>query len=190
MNRDRTRALQQLEFRDPRPFLVRLRELERQVAESRLSPTAKTLRTHALKSWKELREGALFCYGMGQRIGQKVYMARSEAQDYDFVASWVVEGVRRLSPVQLKEVVPPALNSAASVQDRFNALSKYVDSEDLTVAIYLNRPVHFDPSRSVVPPLKIAALWVFGAISPDKTKWGLWGNFLEEPQGTASDCPT
>jgi len=41
-----------------------------------------------------------------------------------------------------------------------NALWKYVDSEDLTVAIYLNRRAHFDPAKLVVPPLKIAALWV------------------------------
>ena len=102
----------------------------------------------------------------------------------------MVEGVQHLAPVQLKEVVPPELNNTATVQQRVNALTKYVDSEDLTVAIYLNRPVHFDPERLVVPPLKIAALWVFGAISPDKEKWGLWGNFLEVPQGTAFDYPT
>jgi hypothetical protein len=92
--------------------------------------------------------------------------------------------------VQLKEVVPHDVNVAASVQERVNALSKYVDSEDLTVAIYLNQRVHFDPAKLVIPPLKIAALWVFGAISPDKEQWALWGNFLETRQGTRFEYPT
>ena len=190
MSRVRARGLQHLEFRDPRPFLVRLREIEPKLANSGLSPKAKALRTNELRWSKELREGALFCYGMAQRIGQTVFLAPSEAQDYDFVASWVVGETQHLAPVQLKEVVPEELNAKASVQERVNALSKYVDSEDLTVAIYLNQSVHFDPAKLVVPRLKIAALWVFGAISPDKEKWALWGNFLEEPQGTQFAYPT
>jgi hypothetical protein len=190
MSRDRARAFQQLEFRDPRPFLVQLRAIAARVAGSDLSPKAKALRTNALKWSKELREGAIFCYGMAQRIGQTVYLAPSEAQDYDFVASWVVEDTQHLAPVQLKEVVPQQVKAGASVQERVNALTKYVDSEDLTVAIYLNQRVHFDPAHLVVPQLNIAALWVFGAISPDKEKWGLWGNFLETPEGTTFEYPT
>ena len=117
-------------------------------------------------------------------------IARPGRRRYDFVASWVVGETQHLAPVQLKEVVPEELNAKASVQERVNALSKYVGSEDLTVAIYLNQSVHFDPAKLVVPRLKIAALWVFGAISPDKEKWALWGNFLEEPQGTQFAYPT
>jgi hypothetical protein len=190
MSSDRARAFQHLEFRDPRPFLVRLREVEPQVANSDLPPKVKALRTNALKWSKELREGALFCYGMAQRIGQTVRLAPFEAQDYDFVASWIVGDTQHLAPVQLKEVVPQDLNSTASVQERVNGLAKYVDSEDLTVVIYLNQRVHFHPAQLVVPPLKIAALWVFGAISPDKEQWGLWGNFLETPEGTRFEYPT
>ena len=190
MSRDRARAFQHLEFRDPRPFLVRLRGVEPQVANSDLPPKVKALRTNALKWSKELREGALFCYGMAQRIGQTVYLAPSEEQDYDFVASWIAGDTQHLAPVQLKEVVPQDLNSTASVQERVNALAKYVDSEDLTVVIYLNQRGHFHPAQLVVPPLKIAALWVFGAISPDKEQWGLWGNFLETPEGTRFEYPT
>jgi len=190
MSSDRARAFQHLKFRDPRPFLVRLREVETQVANSDLPRRVKTLRTNALKWSKELRKGAIFCYGMAQRIGQTVYLAPSEAQDYDFVASWIVGDTQHLAPVQLKEVVPHDINSTASVQERVSALAKYVDSEDLTVAIYLNQRGHFHPAQLVVPPLKIAALWVFGAISSDKEQWGLWGNFLETPQGTRFEYPT
>jgi hypothetical protein len=190
MSRARARGLQHLKFQDPRPFLVRLREIEPQIASSDLPQRVKSLRTNRLKWSKELRAAALFCYGMAQRIGQTVYLSPTEAQDYDFVASWVVEGTQHLAPVQLKEVVPEALNPTATIQGTVDALSKYVDSEDLTVAIHLNRREHFDPAKLRVPSLKIAALWIFSAISPDQEKWGLWGNFLEAAEGTRFEYPT
>jgi len=190
MGQDRTRALQRLEYRDPKPFLVRLRELEPRVVTSKLPKKVKNLRTNPLRWSRELREGALFCFGMSQRIGQTVFLSPSEAQDHDFVASWVVGNTQHLAPVQLKEVVPHDLNLTASVQGIINALAKYTDSADLTVAIHLNQRAHFDPSKLVVPSLKIAALWVFGAISVDQTQWGLWGNFLETPVGTRFEYPT
>ena len=190
MSWDRERELQHLEFRDPGPFLVRLREIEPVIAISDLPTKVKNLRTNLLKRSRELREAALFCYGMAQKIGQPVYLAPSESQDYDFVASWVVDDTQHLAPVQLKEVVPHRLNPYASIQEIINGLSMYVDSEDLTVAIHLNQGSHFEPRNLVIPPLKIAALWVFAAISRDQTAWGLWGNFLEAPEGIQFDYPT
>lgn len=190
MTQDRVRALQHLEFRDPRPFLVRLRDIEPKVAKSGLPKKARNLRTNPLKWSRELREAALFCYGMTQRIGQTVFLAPSEAQDYDFVASWVVDDTQHLAPVQLKEVVPHDLNRSASIQQTVEALSKYVDSEDLTVAIHLNQHGHFDPASLAIPRLRIAALWVFGAISEDQNKWVLWGNFLETREGMRYEYPT
>ena len=112
---------------------------------------------------------------MSQRIDRRIYLCPEESQDYDFVASYVVDEKPYLFPVQLKEVVPDSLNATSSVQEIIRSLSKYVDSKDLTVAIYLNRQVDFDPKNLVVPPLRIGALWVFGAISPDQSVWGLWG---------------
>ncbi|MGZ5171066.1 MAG: hypothetical protein ACXWCY_26895 [Burkholderiales bacterium] len=184
------REFQNLEFGDPRPFLLRLAQLEPMVAQSDLPDDAKALRVHSLKWARELREAALFCYGMAQRIRETVHLAPSEAQDYDFVATWIYEGSRHFSPVQLKEVVPQELNGCASVQYTVNALSKYVDSADVTVAIHLNRAIHFDPEGLSIPPLNIGALWVFGAVSEDRRAWGLWGNLLETRQGTRFDYPT
>ena len=127
---------------------------------------------------------------MGQRIGQTVYVGRSESQDYDFVASWLVGDKQHLAPVQLKEVVPSELNSRASLQAIVDALpNKYVDSDDVTIAIHLNQQMRFEPSAIQVPALRVAALWVFGSISPDQSKWGLWGNFLEAPYGTSYAYP-
>jgi len=50
------------------------------------------------------------------------------------------------------------------VQATVDALTKYVDSDELTVAIHLNRQTSFDPVQLVVPALNIAALWVFAAL--------------------------
>ena len=186
----RTREFQSLEFRDPRPFLLRLAELERKVAQSSLPEAAKSLRINLLKWARERRDAALFCYGMAQRIGQPVFLAPVEAQDYDFVATWVYEGTRHFSPVQLKEVVPQELNASSSVQCTIDALTKYVDSADVTVAIYLNRAVHFDPENLAIPALNVGALWVFGAVSPDAKVWGLWGDLRETHQGTRFEYPT
>jgi hypothetical protein len=180
----RLRALQKGEFRDPKPFLINLKNLEPQIAASGLDSRVKQLRTNKLKEWRETREAALFCYGMGQRIGQTVYLARGESQDFDFIASWVVGDEQHLAPVQLKEVVPKGLNPNASLQQMINSLTKYADSSDLTVAIHLNRIGRFDLCSVNVPPLGIAALWIFASITPDGSEWGLWGNFLEEPEGT------
>ncbi|MDP3421691.1 MAG: hypothetical protein Q8S10_12305 [Thiobacillus sp.] len=189
MDRIRLRTIQRSEFRDPRPFLVEIRELESRVAGSDLSSKAKQLRTKSLNGWRETREAALFCYGMGQRIGQPVFLSRGESQDYDFIATWVVGETQHFAPVQLKEVVPTDLNATASIESVIRSLTKYVDSTDLTVAIHLNQQVRFDPRMLVVPTLPIAALWVFGSISPDQSEWGLWGNFLEEPEGTRFAYP-
>src|SRR5687768_10028634 len=116
MDRAWLRWAQKLDYRDPAPYLVKLRELEPHVATSDLPDRVKQLRTNELKPWRELREAALFCYGMGKRIGQPVYLAKGESQDYDFVASWVVADEQHFAPVQLKEVVPVKLNAQASLQ--------------------------------------------------------------------------
>ncbi|MGT2505600.1 hypothetical protein [Cupriavidus basilensis] len=110
-------------------------------------------------------------------------------QDYDFVASWLEGDTLHLAPVQIKEVVPANLNPKASVQATDDALTKYVDSEDLVVAIHLNRQTTFDPAQLVVPDLNIAELWIFGALAPDQSIWGLWGNLMKTPTGTRYSYP-
>ena len=183
------RSTQRLAFRDPSLILTELSIVEPAVAASDLPPAAKALRTNELKPVRELREAALFCYGMGCRLGQTVLLAPEESQDYDFVATWVVGGNQHFAPVQLKEVVPAELNASASVQAVIDGLTKYANSQSLTVAIHLNRHGRFDPAEIVVPPLQIAALWVFGAISADQREWALWGNFTEHAIGTTFSYP-
>jgi hypothetical protein len=189
MDRSWLNEAKKLEFHDPSPFLERLSALEPKVARSRLSPSLRSLRTNSLREWKQIREAAIFCVGMSARIGQKVYLAKSESHDYDFVAFWVADGTPHFAPVQLKEVVPREVNPRSSVQATIDSLPrKYVDSKDLTVAIYLSQVTRFEPDAIHIPPMNLAALWVFGALSADKLQWGLWGDFLEKPEGTRFVC--
>lgn len=189
MDRSHLREIQNLEFQDPKHFLIELRKLECQLAASISDSRIRRLRTNKLKEWRETRDAALFCYGMGQRIRQTVFCARGESQDYDFVASWLVGDVQHFAPVQLKEFVPSELNSTTSLKEIIDSLNKYVDSKDLTVAIRLNRRVFFDPQTVVVTQLHIAGLWVFGSISEDQSEWGLWGDFLEKQEGSRFPYP-
>lgn len=183
-------GIKQLEYGDPLGFLMELRRIEPMVANSNLPEAVRTLRTNSLREWKEAREAALFCVGMSERIGVPIRFARSENHDYDFVAMWMKDDIRHFAPVQLKEVVPSQINPKLTLQALIEQLGeKYVDSSDLTVAIYLNRETTFDLATLHVPPLRLGALWIFGGISPDQTEWGLWGDLLDGPIGTRFEYP-
>jgi hypothetical protein len=186
----RTRSFSRLQYRDPRAVLVDLRRADLTVAASEAPFAIKKLRTRDLRSLRELREACTFCYGMTECTGQRFLVAHAEAQDYDAVATWVVGDLQNFAPIQIKEVVPHEVNPAASVQQVVEALQKYASSEDLTVAIHLNRVVKgFNPADILVLPLKIAALWMFGAIAPDESRWAIWGNFLDELQAGEFSYP-
>lgn len=172
-------VLKNLDFKDPRSFLLKLRCSEEVVSQTDTSKNIKNLRVNGLKQARETRDAALFCYGMSKVIGETVYFSMCEAQDYDFVAKWRSNSIEHLARVQLKEVVPKALNTAASLDTVISQLSKYVDSADLVVAIRLNQITRFEPDFIVVPStIKIGELWVFGSITEDQSEWRLWGNFL------------
>jgi hypothetical protein len=183
VTRDRARAFSGLKYCNPRQVLVELRKVELAIADRTDVPDAvKHLRTQELKPLRELREVCLFCHGWSQIDGQSFDVAHVEGQDYDAVASWQSDDQLHFAPIQIKEVVPEHLNRKTSVQDIVNKLTKYTDSEDLTVVVHLNRSTPFAPAELVVPPLKIAALWVFGALNAEQTRWMIWGNFLETPR--------
>ena len=61
-----------LEFRGPRPYLIALRALEREIEQSDLPDKPRHLRDQEQRIHRQRREGALFCYGMGERIGTTV----------------------------------------------------------------------------------------------------------------------
>ncbi|MFH7041746.1 hypothetical protein ABT392_05440 [Paucibacter sp. JuS9] len=183
------RTFGKLEYRDPRPFLVRLRKFELELSASATPERVRNLRTNKLKAERELREAAIFCYLAGQRMGTTVGLAPGEKQDYDFVAAWSAQDQACFAPVQLKELPPEATAPAATLQDIISGLGQYTSSSELVVAIHLNRAISFDPSALAIPPLQIAELWAFGATSPDQNTWALWGDLLRSPTASYHAYP-
>jgi hypothetical protein len=175
------RTFSKLEYRDTRPFLIRLRQLEIEISTSALHKRIRNLRTNRLKPERELREAAIFCYLAGQRIGTMVGLAPGEGQDFDFVAAWWTEDGGHFAPVQLKELPPKDTAPEASLQSIISDLAKYTSSPELIVAIHLNRAFTFDSTMLTIPTLLVAELWAFGAIAPDQNTWALWGNLLSAP---------
>ena len=194
MDKIRARRFGLLEYGDPRGFLVELRKLEIGIAENEMPDRVRRFRTNGLKPEREMRDAALFCLGMSERLGLQVRFAPVEEGDFDFVASWSLDDVVHYCPVQLKEVVPEDMNSNASIEVVLESLKKYSDSKDVTVAIRLNNSARFDPAALKVPTtLAIGGMWVFGSVSRDQSKWALWGDFLRPgavPFGIGFDYPT
>lgn len=194
MEKVRLRQFAKLAYGDPRDFLATLRNLEWAVAASPTADPIRTLRTQGLKPEREMRDSAIFCVGISERIGFDVWFAPVEDQDFDFIATWFDgDATRHYCPVQLKEVAPPHLNAGATIQEVVDSLTRYVDSADVTVAIKINRLGRFDPEELRLPAnLRIGGLWIFASLSADQSEFGLWGDFLgktDAPQGTRFSYP-
>ena len=169
-----------LRFSDPEPELIRLRELQLALADYIIDPRLGALRTNPLNSERQRREAAIFCYAISQALGIKIYYAPVESQDYDFVVVWQREDAQFFAPVQLKELVPAHVNPGASLAALLSGLEKYRNSRDLVVAIHLNREMR-NFAEVLVPKLAVAQVWLYGAISPDQSKWMLYGDLLDQP---------
>ncbi|MCW5642069.1 MAG: hypothetical protein KIT63_08250 [Rhodoferax sp.] len=191
MDAIRLREAAKRDYRDPVLFLRRLRLIEERMAGISVAPEVRNLRTNRLKEWREARLGALFCIGIGERIGHKVLLSKGEFEDADFLATWVAEDVQHFAPVQIKELVPEERNASATFDALVHGLTKYTGTKDLSILVHVNRRTHFDPTLLQLPSqLPIAALWVLACLSPDQSQWAIWGNLLEESEGTKFAYPT
>ena len=179
-----------LTYHDPREVLLRLRPIQMQAIASDLPNRAKGLRTHELKSYREWREAALFCFGLSEAIGTTVSYATFEEEDYDVVARWTESSVETYAAVQIKEVVPGYTNPAASLSEVIEGLAKYPGSQNTVVAIHFNRRERLELSEIILPPLHVGAVWLFGAISDDESRWFLYGDLLKSPQPHEFAYPT
>jgi hypothetical protein len=181
MSKIELRRISRLEYREPTDFLVELRKLEIEVALSPTPDPVRHLRTNGLKSIRELRQAAIFCHMMAERVGTTVYVAPVEAEDYDFVALHHLDGTDHYSKVQLKELPPTNLPGSRTLNSLISTLGKYGKSPNLCVAVYLNQRLNINPLDLELPEEArgIGSLWMFGAIEPDQSRWGLWGNLLE-----------
>lgn len=179
-----------LDYHDPADVLRRVEEIQLDIANHSDDEKAKTFRTNRLKAHKEGREAALFCHGLGKAVlNKKVYFSLHEKVDYDFVACWQDQTALVFTPVQLKEVVPRKLNPETSLNEEIAKLKKYADSQDLVVAIFLNRTGRLNVDDIIVPDLNIAELWFFGSSSKDQSKWFLLGDLLGDKRYFEYDYP-
>src|SRR5512145_2198187 len=99
MSSIRLRQLQQRDYRDPADFLRSFRAVEEGSLSQISDPQIRRLRTRGLREWRETRLAALFCYGIGVRTGQKVFVSKGEFEDADSVAMWQVEDEVRFMPI-------------------------------------------------------------------------------------------
>jgi hypothetical protein len=185
MTDERIKIWQHLDYKDPSQLLRALRPLQLRLAQSALSKRIKSLRGPGAKVHRERWHAALFTHGLSVCLNlPSLEFASVEKQDYDCVARHVNGDTCDYDyvPIQLKELVPAKLNPGASLEREIAKLTKYSSSTDLCVAVFLNRAGRLDLASIKVPKLHIAELWLYGNLTPDQSKWFLYGNVLAEPR--------
>lgn len=176
----RLRSWQKLQFRDSAAILAGYAGVERQPQLQDLPAKVKNLRTRGLKPLLELRQAAILCYGVAQLLDVPVYLAQSEADDYDFVAGYRLDETVHYVPLQMKELVPGHLNGQATLQAEPDKLkSKYLSSQDLVVGVHINRQIELVVSQLDLSDLNIGELWLFGSDKPDGSEWFAVGSLLD-----------
>ena len=126
-------------------------------------------------------------------MGKPVWVLDHRAVDYDVIALYENNnGGNDFAPIQLKEVPPQRLNPKASLQSEIDKLATKYSGDDLTVAIRANQQTEVSLDEIIIPPsLRIAGLWIYGAVSPDGSRWFLAGNLLKRQRIlTTFDYPT
>ena len=183
MNRLRLKVFAQLEFKDPEEYLRRWWRIAPLISSMNLQYQQKSFRTHGLRIHKDRREAALFCLGLQVATGNSTFeFAMSEASDYDAVFRCIVNGKICFTPIQLKEIVPTRLDEKATLEREIAKLGKYADSQDLVVALFLDRNGISKLTEIEAPNLKLGGIWIFGCCSPDQSRWFLFGNIPSNPK--------
>lgn len=136
------------------------------------------LLTRRVRNISEDRRCAIFCHAMGQVLGKKILFASCENSDYDYVGAYAHRGSTYKFPIQLKQLVPDRLNPTTSLKDEICKLKKYVNGQDLVVAIHINRKVNFRPHSLEVSRLNIKEIWLYGRHRDNS--WILYGNLMRE----------
>lgn len=174
----RLRQWGKLEYFDPRALLIALNDLTAQIPLHKLPYKVASLRTNQLKRYREGRQCALFCFGIGQALGLEVRFAMQEESDIDFVGRFEKNDEVHFVPIQIKELVPEKVRHEADLQTEIDKLNKYADSQDLVVAFHVNRNIQLDPSALDLSKVPFKELWLFGATTESQEEWFLLGNLL------------
>ena len=142
-----------------------------------------------MKSYREGRSVALFCYGISQKVNIPYFFALYEASDFDAIAMWVENETQNFKPIQMKEFVPEPLNLNTSLNNEISKLSRYPASKETVVVIHVNRNIHLDFLTIKIPPLNIGELWLMGSLSPNVDRWFIYGDLLTAPAIFNFDYP-
>lgn len=181
----RLREWQRLDFYDPKPVLIQLRQMETSGVVDGLPAKVKHLRTRELKPYLERRQCAIFAYLMGKVTGTLIAVAYSEQSDYDAVMRWRLGDEVRYSPVQMKELPPDMGAGTKDLQQQIDRLKvRYPRSGDLTVAIHLNRNMRVLVSELDLSGLNLGGLWLFGAEDDGANRWRVVGDLLSPNAST------
>ncbi len=181
----RLREWQRLDFYNPKPVLIQLRQLETSGMLDSLPAKVRNLRTRELKPYLERRQCDIFAYLMGKVTGALVAVAYSEQSDYDAVMRWRMGDEVRYCPVQMKELPPDMGSGTKDLQQQINRLKvRYPRSGDLTVAIHLNRNMRVMVSELDLSGLNLGGLWLFGADDEGANRWRVVGDLLSPNAST------
>lgn len=184
-----------LDWRDPRADLVNLGLAAGQFERRGISVTHDDLRRRELKAHLERKQAALFAYSVSHAILKvPIAYAMMEDEDYDCVLWWKEGGKKNgkshYARVQLKEIVPPHINPNATIQAELAKLGKYPTSKQTIVAVHVNQEGLLTWSAIAKPSTSVAEIWLYASLAPDQSRWFLYGDLLNRPQGFEVPWPT
>src|SRR5258705_360716 len=143
------RRWKSLTYHDPAAKLRQYRAVEAKaasyVAGQELGPgvrEALALRTNELNRFRELRDGALFTYGMGLATGKRIGIADDEDVDHDFMTAWVEDETPTFCPVQLKELASQDRDPGGTIEGLLSRLPKQYAPTKTVLVVRLSRAGH------------------------------------------------
>jgi hypothetical protein len=174
---------------DPVVYVTEQQKLRALVSATETPEKIRNLRTRKLAPKREAWDAGVFCYLLRERTGCEIYFAPVEDADFDAVFTWQEGGIQNFSPVQMKEVVPEELNKNQKIQDVLDSLHKYATSDDLVVAIKINRDVRLEADKIITDGLPVAEVWLFGATDPHEKTWGLFNKSGDNIEQSVHELP-
>lgn len=189
------RKWRSLNWRDPRADLVNLGIAAGEFERRGVSVTHDDLRRRELKAHLERKQAALFANFVSHAILKApIAYAMIEDEDYDCVLWWKEdgkgEGKSHYARVQLKEIVPSHINPNATIEAELAKLSKYQTSNQTLVAVHVNQEGPLVWSAIAKPATSVAEIWLYAALAADQSRWFLYGDLLNSPQGFEIAWPT
>lgn len=195
VDRITARKWRALDWHNPCADLVKLGLAAGEFERRGIPFTHDDLRRREFKAYLERKQAALFAYFVSDAILKiPIAYAMIEDQDYDCILWWKEggkkEGRSHYSRVQLKEIVPPHINPNVTIEVELVKLGKYATSEQTVVAVHVNQEGPLIWSEIAKPETSVPEIWLYAALTPDQSRWFLYGNLLNRSQGFEISWPT